>query len=106
MTILASAWVSGQAVADDPALVAAEFEKAVHLKADVENGLKVYRLCAVCHQPEGWGTHDGDYPQIAGQHSSVTIKQLADIRARNRDNPTMFPFTLLDYLTLQQKSRT
>ncbi len=32
------------------------------------------------------------YPQIAGQLQSVTIKQLADIRARNRDNPTMRPF--------------
>lgn len=91
-----------EAVAGDLARAAAELEKAIHLKPDLENGMKVYRLCAVCHQPEGWGTTDGDYPQIAGQHASVSIKQLADIRARNRDNPTMFPFTLLDHLTLQQ----
>jgi len=99
---LASACVFAQAVADDPAAAAAELEKAIHLEPDLENGRKVYLLCAVCHQPEGWGTAEGDYPQIAGQHSSVTIKQLADIRARNRDNPTMFPFTLLDHLTVQQ----
>lgn len=91
-----------QALADDPALAAAELEKAIHLEPSLENGRKVYLLCAVCHQPEGWGKTDGDYPQIAGQHRSVIIKQLADIRARNRDNPTMFPFTLLDHLTLQQ----
>jgi cytochrome c553 len=99
---LAVSWFSGQVVADDPARAAAELEKAIHLKPDLENGRKVYLLCAVCHLPEGWGTQDGKYPQIAGQHYSVSIKQLADIRARNRDNPTMFPFTLLDHLTVQE----
>ncbi|MEA3274323.1 MAG: c-type cytochrome [Pseudomonadota bacterium] len=99
---LTYACFGGQVAADDPALAAGELEGAIHLEPDLENGRKVYLLCAVCHQPEGWGSRDGDYPQIAGQHSSVMIKQLADIRARNRDNPTMFPFTLLDHLTLQQ----
>jgi cytochrome c553 len=99
---LAGVWLSGQAVSDDPARAAAELEGAIHLEPDLENGRKVYLLCAVCHEPEGWGTRDGYYPQIAGQLNSVIIKQLADIRARNRDNPTMFPFTLLDHLTLQQ----
>ncbi len=44
--------------------------------------------------PEGWGSKDGTFPQLAGQHHSVIIKQLADIRALNRDNPTMYPFAL------------
>jgi len=91
-----------QAMADNHALAAQELELAEHLEPDIENGRKVYLLCAVCHEPEGWGNSSGDYPQIAGQHPQVIIKQLADIRARNRDNPTMFPFTLLDHLTLQQ----
>ena len=99
---LACGWSSERVSADDPALAAAELEKALDLEPNVENGRKVYVMCAICHQPEGWGTADGDYPQIAGQHRSVIIKQLADIRARNRDNPTMFPFTLLDHLSLQQ----
>src|SRR5690606_17155654 len=30
----------------------------------------------------------------AGQHPTVLVKQLADIRALNRDNPTMYPFAL------------
>ena len=30
----------------------------------------------------------------AGQHRDVLIKQLSDIRALNRDNPTMYPFAL------------
>ncbi|MGB5651043.1 MAG: c-type cytochrome, partial [Sedimenticolaceae bacterium] len=47
-----------------------------------------------CHLPEGWGLPDGTFPQLAGQHRGVLIKQLADIRALNRDNPTMYPFAL------------
>lgn len=43
--------------------------------------------------PTGWGKPDGSFPVIAGQHRKVLIKQLADIRARNRDNPTMYPFS-------------
>jgi cytochrome c553 len=31
---------------------------------------------------------------VAGQHREVLIKQLADIREGNRDNPTMYPFAL------------
>ena len=68
-------------------------KKAIHLTPDIDNGREVYRLCAICHMPEGWGMKNGNYPQVAGQHSTVTIKQLADILALNRDNPTMFPFT-------------
>ena len=71
----------------------AEFDKALTLTPDLENGRKIYLTCAVCHSPEGWGSADGYYPQIAGQLDTVIIKQLADIRARNRDNPTMYPFS-------------
>jgi cytochrome c553 len=102
LSSFALAFSGGRVLADDPALAAAELEKAIHLEPNLDEGRKVYLLCAVCHQPEGWGSTDGDYPQIAGQHASVIIKQMADIRARNRDNPTMFPFTVLDHLTLQQ----
>jgi len=79
-----------------------QVEEAIKLAPDVDNGREVYLLCAVCHMPEGWGTEDGYYPQLAGQHSTVIIKQLADILARNRDTPTMFPFTLLENLQPQE----
>ncbi|MCP3870412.1 MAG: c-type cytochrome [Gammaproteobacteria bacterium] len=72
---------------------AREVERALELTPDINNGRRVYTLCTVCHRPEGWGSADGRYPGIAGQLSGVIIKQLADIRARNRDNPTMRPFT-------------
>ena len=70
-----------------------EYQRALKLSPNLENGKKVYQICAVCHSPEGWGLENGVYPQVAGQLNTVIIKQLADIRARNRDNPTMRPFT-------------
>ncbi len=76
-------------------------QKAVTLSPNLEDGREIYRVCAVCHAPEGWGTRSGSYPQIAGQHSTVIIKQLADILARNRDSPIMFPFAVLEELTPQ-----
>ncbi len=75
-----------------------EYEAALKLTPNLENGKKVYQICTVCHTPEGWGLENGAYPQVAGQLNTVIIKQLADIRARNRDNPTMRPFTSLTLL--------
>jgi cytochrome c553 len=90
-------------VAADPAHQASqEIEKALHLTPDPDNGRRVYATCAVCHMPEGWGEADGSYPVIAGQHAPVIVKQMADIRARNRDTPTMLPFTMLEHLSLQE----
>jgi cytochrome c553 len=70
-----------------------EYLAALQLTPNLENGKRIYRICTVCHTPEGWGLESGAYPQVAGQLRTVIIKQLADIRARNRDNPTMLPFT-------------
>lgn len=81
---------------------AQELEKALKLMPDTNRGREIYLVCAVCHQPEGWGTDDGTYPQVAGQLYGVIIKQMADIRARNRDTPTMFPFTKIELLGLQE----
>ncbi len=71
-----------------------EKDEALHLVPNLENGRDVYEVCAACHLLEGWGTKEGTFPQLAGQHTAVAIKQLADIRALNRDNPTMYPFAL------------
>ena len=71
-----------------------EQDEAMHLEPNAENGMDVYEVCSACHLPEGWGTEDGTFPQLAGQHRTVIIKQLSDIRAKNRDNPTMYPFAL------------
>lgn len=72
----------------------AESDEALLLTPDLNNGRDIYEVCAACHMLEGWGLPDGTYPQVAGQHRTVTIKQLADIRTHNRDNPSMYPFAL------------
>ena len=61
-------------------------------KPDVVNGKRVYAVCESCHLPDGWGNSDGVYPQLAGQHAKVLMKQLLDIREGRRDNPSMYPF--------------
>jgi cytochrome c553 len=88
-------WNWGMAGTEEPAEVARrEYEHVMALTPNLDNGREVFLICAVCHSPEGWGTRDGTYPQIAGQLRTVIVKQLADIRARNRDNPLMYPFAV------------
>ena len=72
--------------------------EALGLKGDVKNGEAAYEVCSACHLPSGSGRPDGTFPQLAGQHKTVLIKQIADIRAGRRDNPIMYPFatTLTD----------
>jgi cytochrome c553 len=65
---------------------------ALRASADAKRGAATYKLCHGCHQAGGVGSSDGLYPRLAGQHDTVLIKQLVDIRLGRRDNPTMFPF--------------
>ena len=81
---------SGMSVFADAALDN-ELTQAMQLKGDVQRGKEVFKLCIACHSTNGWGLKDGTFPQLAGQHRSVVIKQIADIRAGNRDNPMMAP---------------
>ncbi|MEF8708772.1 MAG: c-type cytochrome [Candidatus Accumulibacter propinquus] len=67
--------------------------KALRLVGDVKAGEADYKAyCADCHLPQGVGNPHGSIPQLAGQHPTVIIKQLADIRSGLRDNPTMYPY--------------
>ena len=73
----------------------AEKRAALTLKGDVDVGRKAYQTdCESCHLPTAGGNPDGSIPQLAGQHTTVVIKQLADIRAGLRENPTMYPFAM------------
>jgi cytochrome c553 len=90
--VLLAAQASDEGEEAKPAkLAASELAQALELPPDIDNGLTIYRICAECHQPEGWGLANGSYPQLAGQHRKVIIKQLAEIRACLRDNPEMYP---------------
>jgi cytochrome c553 len=59
---------------------------------DIEDGKTTFSVCARCHLPEAWGNADGTYPQLAGQHVNVLMKQLLDIRNGTRHSALMFPF--------------
>ena len=56
------------------------------METSFENGKKQFVQCARCHGTERWSGYSGDYPQIAGQHGSVVIKQIIDIQAGRREN--------------------
>ena len=95
----ALAWNEGGGEQDEALKILLDLKKKMpndpKLKEKVrKDGIAVFEVCSACHTTEGWGTKDGTFPQIAGQHDTVIIKQLADIRAGNRDNPTMYPFAL------------
>jgi cytochrome c553 len=83
-------------MAEVRAQAAREVELALDLTPNVEKGLEIYRDCARCHKPEGWGLRSGSVPQLAGQHRRVVIKQLADIRAGNRGNAMMLSYACVE----------
>lgn len=90
--------VTGPTLEELQAKANLEYEKALTLTPDAANGLQLYRECAACHQPEGWGSITGSVAQIAGQHRKVVIKQLADFRAGNRESVLMAPYASVEYI--------
>lgn len=79
-----------------------EKKEILKLKGNAERGKEAYQGCQGCHKPTGSGIPDGTYPQLAGQHASVLIKQMADTREGRRDNPKMFPFAGKHVVTPQE----
>ncbi|MBK1646102.1 cytochrome C [Thiocapsa imhoffii] len=66
--------------------------RALAHEADPVNGELAYAVCRGCHRADGAGRGDALYPQLAGQHATVLIKQMVDVRTGRRDNPKMHPF--------------
>lgn len=71
---------------------------ALELKGDPVRGEEAFVVCQGCHRVGALGRADGSYPRLAGQHATVLIKQLADVRSGRRSNPKMLPFA--DHQTL------
>lgn len=69
-----------------------DLNRALEYKASARRGKVAYKICKGCHLADGTGQAVAEYPQVAGQHPSVLLKQMMDIRAGRRDNPKMFPF--------------
>ncbi len=89
----------GVALAAEPGRVAgawnadqAEKELALKLGGDTNAGKRAYEVCSACHLPSGAGRADGAYPKLAGQHATVLIKQIVDIRSGLRDVRGMHSF--------------
>ena len=71
-----------------------DFTTVLSQTPDSGKGKILFNICSKCHGIEGWGSTDGSFPQLAGQHRSVIIKQLMDIRSGQRNNPIMLPVIL------------
>lgn len=79
-------------VPNSPNALPLSLRNALEREGDAERGRESYTSCAVCHRDDGAGHSDGTFPQLAGQHSSIIVKQLIDIREGRRANPLMLPF--------------
>jgi cytochrome c553 len=65
---------------------------ALRAKGDSGRGEIAFEVCQGCHRAGAVGRVNGTYPRLAGQHATVLIKQMTDVRAGRRDNPKMYPF--------------
>lgn len=73
--------------------LASEKVEALSRRGNAEAGRSIYKdHCEACHMATGGGQPDGSIAQLAGQHGTVLIKQLTDIRSGLRYNPMMYPF--------------
>ena len=83
---------AGAAAQDaSPKDAADELAALLALKGDPAAGKKVFAACDVCHRKDASGRANGVFPRLAGQHASVIIKQISDVRAGRRHNPSMLP---------------
>jgi len=74
----------------------------IHRPVDLARGKDAYRICRGCHGADGARRGAEGYPQLAGQHRKVLIKQLLDIRAGRRDSPKMQPFVDPEVVRLEE----
>jgi cytochrome c553 len=78
-----------------------EKTEALAMKGDITRGEAAFVICQGCHRVGALGRVDGSYPRLAGQHASVLIKQLSDVRSGRRNNPKMLPFADHQSLSVQ-----
>ena len=76
-------------------------EAAQAAKGDPARGKQAFEACAACHRASGPGRSDGAVPRLAGQHATVIVKQVADIRAGRRINDPMKPYVIGNEITAQ-----
>lgn len=72
--------------------LSAEVAEAMRLRPDRGRGKQGFEVCVSCHRSTAGGRTDGAIPRLSGQHASVIVKQVSDIRTGRRLNPEMMPY--------------
>ena len=85
LLLSANAFAQATAAKDGPNELAQLLER----KGDAARGKVVFSSCEDCHRKDASGRANGVFPRLAGQYASVLMKQLSDIRAGRRNNPSM-----------------
>jgi cytochrome c553 len=90
---VASMW-SAAAMAQTPTWfeIKDELKTALEAKGDAKRGEASFEQCVGCHRADASGRVSGAYPRLSGQHGTVLVKQIVDIRSGRRSNPKMEPF--------------
>jgi cytochrome c553 len=94
---------SGTAVAQVTVLLPTDgdVKATLDLPGDVQRGKDAYAECQTCHRTDASGRTSFNIPRLSGQHASVLIKQLMDIRSGLRINQEMRDYMHDSDLTLQ-----
>lgn len=69
-----------------------ELAEALKAKGDPARGEMAFVACQGCHRKDASGRTSGAYPRLSGQHATVLMKQISDIRSGRRNNPKMEPY--------------
>jgi cytochrome c553 len=98
----------GTAVAQVPVMLPTEgdLKATLALPGDIRRGEQAYAECQTCHRKDASGRAKFNMPRLSGQHASVLIKQLMDIRSNLRVNDDMREYMLDSDLTLQDFADT
>jgi cytochrome c553 len=80
---------------------APEVRTTLALPADAARGAAAYASCEACHRKDASGRALAATPRLAGQHATVIVKQLLDIRGGRRHNPKMSAFVAEGVLSAQ-----
>lgn len=78
-----------------------DLKATLDLPGDVQRGKDAYAECQTCHRTDASGRTAFNIPRLSGQHASVLIKQLMDIRSGLRVNQEMRDYMHDSDLTLQ-----
>ncbi len=100
---MAAATLAGPALGQVKVLVptSGETQATLALAGDARRGKDLYGECQTCHRRDASGRSNTAVPRLSGQHASVLIKQLMDIRSGQRVNVAMKDYVLEPQLTLQ-----